>query len=327
MDKIADYLLLRSSYMQELGLFHGKMGVVVALYLYADAYGDEVMREYAWELFQQVYDGVHTDMPVGLERGLAGIGYGTTLLCKRGLVECSLNDILEDIDRKIMERDPRRLTDMSVRTGVGGLMLYLDLRQSVEAVATFDSRYMMELQDTVARNNLPCRALDVMDVLNEPTFPEAEYIERPLGIDRGMCLLYIKIHTGMMHIFIFNNASRAANYGIGTYVRLLSDGLLGRSGVKVSFVDLFSDVKEYSIADDERGCRHYQVPALFSGMENEPYCRNVFYFLARHIKAEDDERLVFHFNYFQHKPLASLLKGQYFDCRIVFTVHYLGWCF
>ena len=47
----------------------------------------------------------------------------------------------------------------------------------------------------------------------------------------------------MMHIFIFNNASRAANYGIGTYVRLLSDGLLGRSGVKVSFVDLFSDVK------------------------------------------------------------------------------------
>ena len=39
MDKIADYLLLRSSYMQELGLFHGKMGVVVALYLYADAHG------------------------------------------------------------------------------------------------------------------------------------------------------------------------------------------------------------------------------------------------------------------------------------------------
>lgn len=67
----------------------------------------------------------------------------------------------------------------------------------------------------------------------------------------------------MMHIFIFNNASRAANYGIGTYVRLLSDGLLGRSGVKVSFVDLFSDVKEYSIADDERGCRHIRFRLCF----------------------------------------------------------------
>lgn len=82
----------------------------------------------------------------------------------------------------------------------------------------------------------------------------------------------------MMHIFIFNNASRAANYGIGTYVRLLSDGLLGRSGVKVSFVDLFSDVKEYSIADDERGCRHYQVPALFSGMENSLIAAMCFIF-------------------------------------------------
>ncbi|EGG57356.1 hypothetical protein HMPREF9442_00303 [Paraprevotella xylaniphila YIT 11841] len=196
MDKIADYLLLRSGYLQELGLFHGKMGVVVALYLYADAYGDEVMREYAWELFQQVYDGVHTDMPVGLERGLAGIGYGTTFLCKRGLVECSLNDILEDIDRKIMERDPRRLTDMSVRSGLRGLMLYLGLRQSVEAVTTFDSRYMMELQDTVERNNLSCRTLDFMDVLNEPTFPEAEYIEKPLGIDGG-CAYYILKSIGV----------------------------------------------------------------------------------------------------------------------------------
>ena len=170
MDKIADYLLLRSSYMQELGLFHGKMGVVVALYLYADAYGDEVMREYAWELFQQVYDGVHTDMPVGLERGLAGIGYGTTLLCKRGLVECSLNDILEDIDRKIMERDPRRLTDMSVRSGVRGLMLYLDLRQSVEAVATFDSTLVATVLDlTVGGMAQVTARMDVKDLKMELT--------------------------------------------------------------------------------------------------------------------------------------------------------------
>jgi len=32
--KISDYLLLRSSYMQEIGLFHSKMGVVAeALYI------------------------------------------------------------------------------------------------------------------------------------------------------------------------------------------------------------------------------------------------------------------------------------------------------
>ncbi len=190
MDRIAEYLLLNGSNIQEIGLFHGKMGIVVALYLHAEACDDDILREYAWELFQQVYDKVHTDMPVGLERGLAGIGYGTTLLCKRGLVECDLNEILVDIDQKIMERDPRRMTDMSVRTGARGLMLYLSLRQNVEAVTTFDSGYLRELQETMTRYNIPSGNLSIMDILHKPSFAETEYIEKPLGIDGG-CAYYI----------------------------------------------------------------------------------------------------------------------------------------
>ncbi len=132
----------------------------------------------------------------------------------------------------------------------------------------------------------------------------------------------------MTYIYIFNNASRAANYGVGTYIRQVADGLLACADMKVSFVDMFSEVKEYSIVDDERGCRHYQVPTVYSGMESEDYCRCTSYFLMRHIVIGEDDRLVFHFNYFQHMPLAALLKERYFDsCRIVFTVHYLGWCF
>lgn len=133
----------------------------------------------------------------------------------------------------------------------------------------------------------------------------------------------------MIHLFIFNNKSRAANYGIGTYVRQLTDGIraLQNAQIKVSFVDLYADVKEYSITNDERGLLHYQIPALYPGMENETFCRCAFYFLARHIKKEKGVQLVFHFNYFQHLPLAVLLKGQYIDCRILLTVHYLSWCF
>lgn len=192
LDKIADYLLLHSSSIHELGLFHGKMGIVVALYIYADAQHDDVMREYAWELFQQIYDGVHTDMPIGLERGLAGIGYGTTLLCKRGLVECSLNDILADVDQKIMERDPRRLTDNSVRTGGRGLMMYLNLRQSVETVTSFDSNYFKELQDTMAGPIASSNEMQLTDILNEPTFAETDYLDKPIAIDGGSAYYILK---------------------------------------------------------------------------------------------------------------------------------------
>ena len=43
-------------------------------------------------------------------------------------------------------------------------------------------------------------------------------------------------------VLIFNNASRAANYGIGTYVRQLSDGLVALHDFKVSFVEMYADI-------------------------------------------------------------------------------------
>lgn len=128
-------------------------------------------------------------------------------------------------------------------------------------------------------------------------------------------------------VFLFNNGSRAANYGIGTYVRQLSDGLAALADFKVFFVELHADTKEFSIIEDEKGMLHYQIPALSSGIESEVYCRSIFYFIARNINAEESDKLVFQFNYFQHCPLASLLKGQYPHSRIILTVHYFNWCF
>ena len=77
----------------------------------------------------------------------------------------------------------------------------------------------------------------------------------------------------MTHIFIFNNASRAANYGIGTYVRQLSEGLSAMTETKVSLVEMYADTKEFAISDDENGIRHYLIPPSYSGIENEVYCR------------------------------------------------------
>lgn len=141
----------------------------------------------------------------------------------------------------------------------------------------------------------------------------------------------------MTHVFIFNNASRAANYGIGTYVRQISDGLAILPNYTVSFVEMHADTKEFSITEDNSGKLHYQIPTMMSGIENESYCRSIYYFLARNIEAainaKDDQendtehKIIFQFNYFQHFSLAALLKGQFPESRIILTVHYLSWCF
>lgn len=193
MRKIVEYLLLYSPYMRDIALFHGKMGVVVALYMYAERFHDELISEYAWELFQQIYDGIHSNMPIGLEYGLVGIGYGTTLMYKHGLVDCDLNSILTEIDSKIMEYDPRRMKDLSVRSGIGGLMRYIALRQSTgEPLRTFDEQYLTELYTTAAGIAACSNEASIMDILNAPPFPIEEYTEKPLGIDGGSAYYILK---------------------------------------------------------------------------------------------------------------------------------------
>lgn len=191
--KITDYLLLHSPYMHDIGLFHGKMGVVVALYMYAEAFHDEFISEYAWELFQHIYDGIHSNMPIGLEYGLSGIGYGTTLIYKHGLVDCDLNSILAEVDSKIMEYDPRRVKDLSIRSGIGGLVQYIALRQSTgEPLNTFDAQYLTELYTTATGIDVYCNETSIMSILNTPPFPIGEYTEKPLGIDGGSAYYILK---------------------------------------------------------------------------------------------------------------------------------------
>lgn len=191
--KIVDYLLLSSPYMHDIGLFHGKMGVVIALYLYSAKYRDELISDYAWDLLQHIYDNINSNMPIGLEYGLAGIGYGTTILYKHGLVDCDLNSILVDVDSKIMEHDPRRIKDMSIRSGVEGLMQYIALRKSTgEPFETFDAQYLTELYATASPIVSVFQDKSIMSILNAPTFSIEEYTEKPLGIDGGSAYYIIK---------------------------------------------------------------------------------------------------------------------------------------
>ncbi len=97
-EKIASYLLLRSSSVRNIGLYHGKMGIVLTLYIYSKCYGAKVYQDFAWDLLQDIYKEVHDGMPIGLEEGLAGIGFGITLLRKANLIDADLNCVLSELD-------------------------------------------------------------------------------------------------------------------------------------------------------------------------------------------------------------------------------------
>ena len=130
----------------------------------------------------------------------------------------------------------------------------------------------------------------------------------------------------MTKYFLVNNASRAAVYGIGTYTRQLADYIKNSlTKYELCFIDIYSDAKEFTVDKDESGILHYRIPS-FQGRNNVfPYYRSILFLLSQYV--EDEEMMIFHFNYSQHYDLMRLVKAKYKYSRIFYTIHYLNWCF
>ena len=130
----------------------------------------------------------------------------------------------------------------------------------------------------------------------------------------------------MIQYYIINNDSRANQYGIGTYINQMAQGLLALHVYHVTCIDLCSEVKELTCTEDEYGIRRVKIPRTNERIEDEIYCRTAYYLLQQFIKGKDDN-IIFHFNYFQHYDLARMLKARFIQSKIILSIHYLNWCF
>lgn len=131
-----------------------------------------------------------------------------------------------------------------------------------------------------------------------------------------------------MRYFLFNNASPAASYGIGTHLRHLVSMLERVGGIEIVFVDL--NCNEKVICDnfrDNDGHWHLQMPLIMNGIEDGVYNRSVYNHVVRWNESKERDVLVFHFHYDQHAPMAALLKAKYTESLVLYTVHYQAWAF
>ncbi len=265
--RMVEHLILNSSFTSDLGLFHGKMGIVIFFAHYARWTGNALYEDFADELLAEIYEDIHTDTPINLESGLCGIGWGIEYLVQNGFMEGDTDEILEDIDRRIMERDPRRMTDLSFRTGLGGILFYATARLTASRESDgqpFDSLYLNDLKEAAQRatfteqdeipsclfenflsalhgDPLPAPSLPVLLFTNLPQ--SDTYITLPVGLEKGiagvllnMCISEYLIDnkeyskpgkSKSKYLYIFNEESRASAYGIGTYVKQVVEALYG----------------------------------------------------------------------------------------------------
>lgn len=135
-------------------------------------------------------------------------------------------------------------------------------------------------------------------------------------------------NTEMKHVFLFNEKSCAAAYGIGTYISQLSECVSFMKNVKLHIVQLRADVKELIVVKHE-SCVTYSFPEIQKRGDKMEcyYIRNVWYLLNMYIHKLDTHDIIFHLNFFQEHSLVKYIKRDYPNSKVVFTIHYLDWCF
>ena len=129
----------------------------------------------------------------------------------------------------------------------------------------------------------------------------------------------------MKHYYLFNNASRAAQYGIGTYLNQLSHGL--KEEASVNIIAINSEEEEVKSTEEE-GIRTIHIPEI--SYKNAPenfqrYYRNLVYLLKTFIG--ENEEAIFVLNYLYMTPLVKLLHVHFPNCKVATVVHYMNWCF
>lgn len=190
LERIANHLIIKSSFLDNLGLFHGKMGIVIFFYHYSRYTSNPIYDEFAGELLDEVYEDINTDLSFDFENGLCGIGWGIEYLLQNKYLKGDSNEVLEDIDRKIMEYDPRRITDRTFRSGFAGLSCYVRTRLNSPCrnpdILPFDALYLSEWENTTDSEKE--RQMNLEQILKDiiGTIPVDENIMKwPLGLENG----------------------------------------------------------------------------------------------------------------------------------------------
>ena len=152
--RIIQRLLFRSSQEKDVGLYHGKMGLIIFFAQYFKQTGLPVYDDTVDELMDELVNEIHKEFPVGFASGLSGIGWGIEYLIQNGFMEGDSLEVCKEIDRKIMERDIRRITDYSVETGLEGILHYVLLHIkgviAQHSEMPFDEVYLFDLYRAVS---------------------------------------------------------------------------------------------------------------------------------------------------------------------------------
>lgn len=364
------YLVINSDIVPNQGLYHGKVGLVLFFSIYAHYSENNLYDRFAFDLLDEVYEDIHRDVSLNFENGLCGIGWAIEYLVQNGYMEGDTDDVLEDIDNRIMEYDVRRISDLSFRRGLAGVAYYICARLSAvrdNDTLPFNPVFLDNLKEALLnaqfteKDEVPPGLIDTyLNALNgiKPSKLELpaslltsnshipdnlHYIS--LGLENGLAGIMLQLVLKRVQVseveqifnpekkcvVIFNEESRAAAYGVGTYIQLLTDAIkndqynmmvvhLRSHKVNSILIEKQDDITQICIGNSKTTGYNYDWEKL-----NERYYRNALLLLSPYLS--ESNRYIFQLNYMGMEKLGIALKSIFVDSQILITVHYTSWSF
>lgn len=145
--RTAKLLMLHSSFIHNLGLMNGKMGIAIFFYHLSRYTNRKIYDDFAGELVDEIYAEIHNHYPSDFQNGLCGIAWGIEYLIQNHFVEADANEILCDLDKMIFEWDVRKINDYTLGTGLEGIARYAIARCTgkIATNITIPKDYISEL--------------------------------------------------------------------------------------------------------------------------------------------------------------------------------------
>ncbi len=129
-------------------------------------------------------------------------------------------------------------------------------------------------------------------------------------------------------VYLFQESSRASEYGIGTYIRQMIACLSDRQDCILHIVHIGAEVEHFE-KKEMPGYYLYNIPTFCIPLQTKKsnYQRNVYYLMRLYGCYEEGGSPVFIFNYSHQLSLIHFFKSKFPDGHFYFVIHYQNWCF
>lgn len=168
LERISNNLIINASCLEDIGLYNGKMGIVIFFFHYAQYTGNSIYEDFAGDLLDEIYEDISVETPIALSNGLCGIGWGIIYLYQHRFIAGDVEEALFEIDQKVMQYDLHKPLDDSLNQGLAGIALYVYTRIEMKDIKNpFGKLFLKNLKMICEHNNIILKLYSLKDLIKK----------------------------------------------------------------------------------------------------------------------------------------------------------------